>query len=301
MNIRVTVLLLLAMLHGEASLADDRYDGPIIDMHLHSYDAGTYWGGRTHRSGQPSPTTFDEHRQQTIAEMDANRIEHAVVSGSLDSVVDYAAADPRFVRGLSFDGALPPIDKFEQLLRTGQVQVFGELGTVYHGKTLADPTFTPYLALCEKYDVPVAYHSGGAPTQIHRARPDFRLALGDPFLIEDVLVRHPELRIYLMHAGEVYHEHAVRLMVMFPQVYADLGVLLWAHPLTKSYAVDFLKHAQTAGVLDRVMFGTDQMVWPGGISASVDFLNSLEFLSEGEKADIFYHNGRRFLRLDDAQ
>ncbi|NNF67294.1 MAG: amidohydrolase family protein, partial [Gammaproteobacteria bacterium] len=95
------------------------------------------------------------------------------------------------------------------------------------------------------------------------------------------------------------YEHAVRLMVMFPGVYADLGVLLWADPLTKSYAVDFLKRAQTAGILDRVMFGTDQMVWPGAVSASVEYLNGLDFLSEPEKADIFYNNARRFLRLED--
>ena len=274
-----------------------RADGPIIDMHLHSY-GDDYWGGRTHPSGQPSPSTAREHRQQTRAQMDRHRIELAVVAGSLKSIEEYGAADPRFIRGLAFSGELPPLEEFERLIRTGQVQVFGEIGSAYYGMTLNDPLFTPYLELCERYDIPVAYHTGGAPRQVHRVRPEFRLALGDPFLIEDVIVRHPRLRLYLMHAGEVYFEHTVRLMKMFPDLYADLGVLLWADPLPQSYAIDFLKRAQTADLLDRVMFGTDQMVWPGAIGASIDFLNGLEFLTRQEKADIFYNNARHFLKLE---
>lgn len=298
MQYSITVLSALALLTVAGAAAAERYDGPIIDMHLHSYNDGNYWGGRTHPSGQASPSSAAAHRQQTIAEMDANRIELAVIAGSLESVADFAGADDRFIRGLSYNGTLPPVDEFEALVRDGKLQVFGELGTVYYGKTLNDPIFAPYLALCEQYDIPVAYHTGGGPPMVHGALPEFRLLLGDPFLIEDVLVRHPRLRVYLMHAGEVYYEHAVRLMVMFPGLYADLGVLLWANPLPKSYAVDFLERAKAAGILDRVMFGTDQMVWPGAISASVEFLNGLDFLSESEKADILYNNARRFLRLD---
>ena len=299
MHCRIAISIFFVSLLAPPALGASEYEGPIIDMHLHSYTADNYWGGRTHRNGQASPATAAEHRRQVIAEMDANSVEMAVVSGSLDSVAEFASADPRFLRGLSFDGTLPPLDEFERLLKSGEIDVFGEIGSTYFGKTLNDPMFTPYLELCEQYDVPVAYHTGGAPRQIYRVRPAFRLSLGDPFLIEDVLVRHPDLRIYLMHAGEVYYEHTVRLMVMHPQVHADLGVLLWIDPLPKSYAVDFLRRAQTAGILDRVMFGTDQMVWPGALSESVQFLNGLAFLSEQEKADIFYNNAQRFLRLDD--
>ncbi|MBT8145164.1 MAG: amidohydrolase family protein, partial [Gammaproteobacteria bacterium] len=293
----ILMILVAALLPVAPVAAADRYDGPIIDMHLHSY-GDDYWGGRTHRSGQPSPATAAAHQEQTRKQMDANRVELAAVSGTAASVSTYAEADSRFLRGLSYHGELPSPEVFEELIRAGKIQIFGEIGSVYYGKTLADPEFAPYLKLCEQYDIPVAYHTGGAPQNVHRARPDFRLAMGDPFLIEDVLVRHPNLRVYLMHAGEVYYEHAIRLMAMFPNVYADLGVLLWVNPLPQSYAVSFLERARAAGMLDRVMFGTDQMVWPGAIGASVDFLNGLDFLTGQEKADIFYNNAYRFLRLD---
>jgi hypothetical protein len=88
-------------------------------------------------------------------------------------------------------------------------------------------------------------------------------------------------------------------MLAYPRLYTDVAVLLWVHPLTKSYAVDFLKRAKEAGMLDRVMFGSDQMVWPHAIEKSIEYLNSMDFLTEEEKRDIFYNNAVRFLRLEE--
>jgi len=49
--------------------------------------------------------------------------------------------------------------------------------------------------------------------------------------------------------------------------------------------------------LDSVKF--DQMVWPYAIEKSINFLNSLDFLTEQDKEDIFYNNAVRFLKLKD--
>jgi len=46
----------------------------------------------------------------------------------------------------------------------------------------------------------------------------------------------------------------------YPNLYADLGVEMWLHLITKDFAVKFLRSAKEYGVLDRVMFGSDQMV-----------------------------------------
>lgn len=131
----------------------------------------------------------------------------------------------------------------------------------------------------------------------YRCCPKFRIALGDPLLIEDVLVKFPKLQIYLMHGGEVFYEHAVRMMKMYTHLYIDVGVILWVDPSLQDYAINLLKLAKKADVLDRVMFGSDQMVWPNAISKSIEFLNSLEFLSENEKRMILYDNAKRFLKL----
>ncbi|MFV8226442.1 amidohydrolase family protein [Christiangramia aquimixticola] len=271
----------------------------IIDVHTHSYTKEDYWGGNTHPTGIESPKSVDEHLKQTIKLMDKHGIEYAVVSGwSLKGVEKYVAADSRFIPGYMDEGNPIPLEQFEHLVKSGKIKVFGEVSGVYFGKTLNDPMYAPYLEICEKYNIPVAYHSGGAPPMApFKCCPDFRISIGDPLLIEDVLVKYPKLRIYLMHAGEVYFEQAVRMMSMYKSLYVDLGAILWVDPLTQNYAIRFLKLAQTAGVLDRVMFGSDQMVWPGAITRSIDFINNLDFLSNEEKQMILYGNAKQFLNL----
>ena len=86
-------------------------------------------------------------------------------------------------------------------------------------------------------------------------------------------------------------------MDYYRHLYVDLGVLLWINENTKQYARKLLQNIKEAGFLDRVMFGTDQMVWPYAVEKSINFINSLDFLTEEEKAAIFYQNAARFLQL----
>ena len=86
-------------------------------------------------------------------------------------------------------------------------------------------------------------------------------------------------------------------MMTYPRVYSDLGVVLWAHAMPKYYGREFVKLAKEFGMLDRVMFGSDQMVWPHGIEMSLDQLESFDFLTDDEKRDILYNNAARFLGL----
>ena len=226
------------------------------------------------------------------------------MSGSPESVETWAAKDKYniVIKGIALDApddfGLDSI-KFEQMVKGGKIEVFGEIGTYYSGTTLSDSVWQPYLRICEKYDIPVALHTGGGdPGGTYSWTPKARLKYGDPYLIEDVLVRYPKLRIYLMHnGGEEWHEHALRLMAYYPQLYTDIAVMLWVEPNTQRTVVEFLKNAKHAGYLNRVMFGSDQMKWPYAIGKSVDFLNSLDFLTKKDKEDIFYNNAARFLRL----
>lgn len=272
----------------------------IIDVHVHSYSTDDYWGGSPHPTGIQSPKTADEHLQQTIALLDKHKIEFAVVSGtSMESVEKYVSADARFIPGYMDDEELISIDKFEKLIKEGKIKVFGEITGVYWGRTLNDPIYAPYLQLCEKYEVPVAYHTGGGPPMTpYTCCPKFRISLGDPLLIEDVLVKYPKLKVYLMHGGEVFFEHAIRMLSLYRHLYIDLGVLLWVDPIVNDYAIRLLKLAKNARVLDRVMFGSDQMVWPEAISKSIEFLNSMDFLTEEERKMILYENAKTFLNLE---
>ena len=275
-------------------------DGQIIDMHMHSYTEKDFWVGKA-RNGLESSRNAEAHLAETIKKMDDHKIKYAVICGTIESVERYTAADKRFIPGYQdFEDTLMPLKQFEEFIQSGRIKVFGEVMAVYKGKTLADSSYQPYLALCEKYGVPVAYHSGGSfPNAQNLGWPKYRISFGDPLLIEDVLVKYPKLKVYLMHAGENFYEHTLRMMDGYPNLYADLGVELWLHPMTKDFARKFLKSAKEYGFIDRVLFGSDQMVWPEAITSSINFLNSLDFLSKEEKQMIFYKNAKKFLGLKD--
>ena len=281
-------------------LASAMASAQVIDMHMHSYTEKDFWVGKA-RNGFESSKTSKEHLEQTIQKMNQHNIEYAVICGTIESIERYAKADNRFIPAYQdYEEKLIPIKQFEEYIKSGKIKVFGEVMAVYKGMTLTDSMYQPYLAICEKYGVPVAYHSGGSfPNAQQLGWPKYRIALGDPFLIEDVLVKYPKLKLYLMHAGENFFENTLRMMDGYPNLYVDLGVELWLHPLTKDYGTRFLKSAKQYKFLDRVLFGSDQMVWPEAISSSIDFLNSMDFLTPVEKEMILYKNAQKFLGLID--
>lgn len=51
------------------------------------------------------------------------------------------------------------------------------------------------------------------------------------------------------------------------------------------------------GYGERVMFGSDQMVWVGVIEPALKSIEQAPFLTRKQKRDIFYNNAARFLRL----
>ncbi len=53
------------------------------------------------------------------------------------------------------------------------------------------------------------------------------------------------------------------------------------------------------GIDKRIMFGSDQMVWPEAISMAIESIETADFLNEEQKRDIFYNNAARFLRLSE--
>ena len=143
----------------------------------------------------------------------------------------------------------------------------------------------------------VGIHTGGAPPRTpYTCCPKFRLKLGDPLLLEDMLVKYPTLKVYVMHAGGFFPQNALMLMTMYPHIYVDIGTLSWT-PIAGDLLEPFLREVKRRRMLDRVMFGSDQMSWPEAIALAIDRVNRLEFLTGEEKQDIFYDNAAKFLGL----
>jgi uncharacterized protein len=78
------------------------------------------------------------------------------------------------------------------------------------------------------------------------------------------------------------------LLYGHPQVYVDVVVINWTPPRKEFHA--YLRRLVEAGYGKRIMFGSDQMVWPEAIGMAVDAINAADFLTAEQKADIFYNN-----------
>lgn len=298
---------------GAASPTRDGTHEPIIDVHLHAYPPTTPFP-----DGIPNPVTGapnqlkdgEAHLQAVLAEMKRFNIVTGVVSGGTGDRIAAAihwheVAPERFLAGAGIRGSadtpLPDFTVVRQAFQDGRLRVIGEVTAEYAGLTLNDAVYEPYLALAEQLDLPVSLHTGTAPpgTSFDPCCHNFRVALGNPLLIEEALNRHPKLRVNLMHAGWPYLEETIALLNLYPQVYVDLGALGWGLPRAELYA--YLQGLVRAGYGKRIMFGSDEMYWPELIARSVEAIDAAPFLSAAERHDIFYGNAARFLKLDAAK
>jgi predicted TIM-barrel fold metal-dependent hydrolase len=276
---------------------------PIIDMHIHA----TGWD----HMGNPPPAnpktgkvpvarTDKEFMDATLTELKRYNIVKAVGGGPREHVLRWLAADPGRIIGGTMWGAeieLPKVNVLREDFRAGRLGVLGELGLQYAGVAPNDPQMEPYWTLAEELDIPVGLHTGLAPPRTpYQCCPKFRTSLGNPALLEEVLVKHPKLRVYLMHAGYPYLQETIAIMHMYPQVYADLAAIDWLRPREAFH--EYLRALIRDGFGKQLMFGSDQMIWPEGIGMAIEGIESASFLTEEQKRDIFYNNAVRFLKLD---
>ncbi len=283
----------------------DTYSGPIIDMHLHT--------GLPHEVPpgipslcRPEPCDGDgaatvdpkELMRKTLEAMERYNISKAFVSGvDWGAVQDWKRAAPE--RFIASPFILHPTDSLLNILKEeyeqGRFTGMGEIGAQLEGIAPNDPALDAYFKLAEERDLPVLIHTLG----IGPYTPHFRSAAGNPLLLEDVLKKYPKLRLFVENAGYPYAEEMIAMMYQYPQLHADVSTITWVIPRTAFY--DHLEAFIRAGLGKRIMFGSDQMVWPEKIGAAVEAIQQAPFLSKENKEDIFYNNAARFLRLKEAK
>lgn len=301
----LTIFFVLMSLNAYSQEEEVHERPPIIDMHMHT--------GMPHEvpPGTPAPcrpapcqgegqatVNSTDLMERTLEEMDRYNIVKGFLSGvDLTAVREWTAAAPeRFIPSPFI--LKPGSDKLEKLRPeyiSGRFQGVGEIGIQLNGVPPNDPALEAYFQLAEELDLPVLIHTLG----IGPYMPHFRSAAGSPLLLEDVLVSHPKLRLFVENAGYPYRDEMIAMMYQYPQLYADVSTITWVIPRTAFY--DYLKAFVRAGLGKRLMFGSDQMVWPEKIGAAVEAIEQAPFLTDGQKRDIFYNNAARFLRLEGAE
>jgi predicted TIM-barrel fold metal-dependent hydrolase len=219
-----------------------------------------------------------------------------VTSGSMARVRRWSVAAPQRIIPAVVSYGEVPLDSVRAWAADSTIRVLGELAFQYDGTSPGDSLPEAHYALAEQLDLPVGVHVGpGPPGTPYVGSPRYRARLSNPLLLEDVLVRHPKLRLYVMHAGWPMGDAMIALLASHPQVYVDLGAISWGLPRKGFH--DYLRRLVEAGFGPRVMFGSDQMLWPETLGIAIDNVESADFLTPKQKRDIFYDNAARFLRL----
>ena len=301
---------------------------PIIDMHLHAYSLTQFGGGQVticpgdqgksflaHDPRQeptlsklescPQPLTTPASDEallhETLALLEKYNI-RAVTSGPPDIVRRWHAAAPNRILPavLLVDVSSTTPDELRELFTTEKFSVLGEVAVQYFGLSPSGPKLEPYLALAEELDVPVGIHIGpGAADAPYTGAPAYRGRLSNPLLLEEALLRHPKLRLYVMHAGWPMLDQMVNLLYTHPQVYADISALNWYLPRREFHR--YLRRLVEAGFDKRILFGSNQNLWPQLIEVAIESIETADFLTAEQKRDIFYNNAVRFLRLDQKE
>lgn len=325
----VTSLLACAWLPSLWAAEPVDHGGPVIDMHLHAFPMDELPPGTPACPGdqrvrvptidpaeeidfasfvtceRPIFAAADDAalRDDTIAALRRHDVRRAVTEGPMELVAEWRKAAPGvLIPGVAFGAREDKsIDELRRLHAAGQLRVLGEAYIQYRGHRVDDPRYEPYFALAEELDIPVALHMGEGPPAAARfpGYEAYRASLGSPFLLEDVLRRHPKLRIYVMHYGSPLVDEMIAMMFTHPNLYVDVACNDWAFPRAQFH--DALRRMVDAGLGKRIMFGSDQMYWPDAIGKAIESIETAPFLDAEQKRDILYDNAARFLRLSDAE
>ena len=272
---------------------------PIIDIHLHSESlANLKTRGPNPVTGEKAPASVEEHVRQTLSMMSRYNIVLGIASGDLDTVEQLRKAAPEQIWAGPSNG-IPGLDieSLRARYKSGQLRFMGEVLAQYDGLSPSDLILDPYFALAESLAVPACIHMGMSFPGITESAPKFRVSLGNPLLLEELLNRHSKMQVWIAHMGYPYLEEMIGILNVYPRVYVDTGAIDWIEPGFQSYLQQLIGY----GFEKRIMFGSDQMTWPDAIGKAVEAIEKANFLSAEQKRNILYNNAARFLRLPPEQ
>jgi len=176
--------------------------------------------------------------------------------GSNELAADLQQKYPEQIIGVAGAEPLDRQDKFNAA-RLNEVEISvkehrlkGLLLTPPYGHYFAnDKRAYPFYQKAVELDIPIYFHQAAqfgatvlAPMKYAR-----------PWLLDDIVIDFPDLRINVEHMGYPWTEELIAVMAHAPNVYTDISalfrrptVLAWNLVLAKEY-----------GVLNRVIYGTD--------------------------------------------
>ena len=328
MKIKILLSVICVLLPGLSNAQDQssvplKKPLPIIDIHVHSISVGNFqmgemcpWfleimPGTDPKTGMAFPSkdcvdplkpakNDDELTSAFLETIERLNITAVVFCDNPAMLYRWKTAAPKRIIpgiGVSTPGDIT-VKAMRDSISSGFYKVMSECAPQYHGMSPSDMSLDEYFAIAEELDIPVGIHMGtGGNGMTNIMGSKFRAAMGNPLELEDLLHRHPKLRVWVQHAGYPFTDELIAVMGWNAYVFLDISGFIWSYPLEEIHMV--IKRLIQAGFGKRIMYGTDFMGYPKMIEASIGVIQNASYLTEEQKRDILYNNAARFLRLEE--
>ncbi|GCE22089.1 amidohydrolase family protein [Dictyobacter kobayashii] len=286
----------------------------IIDSHCH---AGEYlkhfpesFATGMMASIHKPPEAITTSIPQLLAEMDAAHIDQAFLL-AFDAQRTLGAKVPneyvaeicrrypdRFIGFGSVDGMHPDAAETVHYF-VHELHLRGlKIAPAYLRLSPADPCWYGAFSAAQEAGIPVLVHVGTTPAK------DAAKQYFSPTLMAKAAQDFPRLNFIMAHMGTPWVTQCIDLMVKHPNLYADLSIFGWYQSINT--VAKTLETARQRGVLQRILWGTDQPWGPLGVfkERMERLRNDTELFPQGQPlTDEEWTNimGKTALRLLPAQ
>jgi predicted TIM-barrel fold metal-dependent hydrolase len=167
-------------------------------------------------------------------------------------------------------------DAAEQLAQFEQALQFpGMVGVkLAHGHQqfrFDDERFYPIYEIAGRLGKPMYLHTGTSPNPGTRFEPEY----ADPMYLEEAIRRYPDAVFILGHSGYdskekalTYTDSAIYLARIYDNVYMEPGAL--GAERAAELIDDFVTRVKDGGVLDKVIYGSDGVQFPGYLKSHLE-------------------------------
>jgi predicted TIM-barrel fold metal-dependent hydrolase len=194
---------------------------------------------------------------QLLDEMDANGVERAVLTSSIDgsgrTALQFVEQRPdRFALtagGLNLLRPMKTLAELQAYTRNHPV-VFASVGPAFWGDGMYDPgnaVYYPLYTKCCELDLPLCINTG-------LPGPPIPGEAQNPIHLDRVCVRFPELNLCMIHGADPWWDIAIRLMIKYPNLH--LMTSAWA----PKYLPETLLHYMRSRGQRKVIFASDAPV-----------------------------------------
>ena len=218
----------------------------------------------------PPKRHWEEMRHVDKAIVFGIRAFHSGLSSPNEYIADYVKIHPEKLIG--FAAVDPMHDQVHEVLEhaIADLKLRGvKLGPIYQNIHPLDERMMPVYEFCEKRNLPILIHQG---TTFPQKAP---LTFSLPILLEDVAMKHPDLKMIIAHLGHPWIDDTIVLIRKQPNFYADISALHYRP--WQFYNALIL--AREYGVLNKLLFGSDfPFTTP---DATIESLRNFNKMAEG--------------------